>query len=167
MPRCAISNVPDSSQGFFVFPTLADLSTGNADFFSQSFGNFDTNFSELRLAAYAQDHWNPARTLTIDYGLPIHVPMVDVKSVGAGGGSIASINAAGMLQVGPHSAGSDPGPICYGRGGAEPTVTDANLVLGRLDPERLLAVSRPVTVAVWNSNSREPAWRHSRAHSSR
>jgi len=63
------ANVPDSSQGFFVFPTLADLSTGNADFFSQSFGNFDTNFSELRLAAYAQDHWNPARTLTIDYGL--------------------------------------------------------------------------------------------------
>ena len=85
--------------------------------------------------------------LTIDYGLPIHVPMVDVKSVGAGGGSIASINAAGMLQVGPQSAGSDPGPICYGRGGTEPTITDANLVLGRLDPERLLAVSRPVTVA--------------------
>ena len=85
--------------------------------------------------------------LTIDYGLPIHVPMVDVKSVGAGGGSIASINAAGMLQVGPQSAGSDPGPICYGRGGTAPTITDANLALGRLDPERLLAVSRPVTVA--------------------
>ena len=85
--------------------------------------------------------------LTIDYGLPIHVPMVDVKSVGAGGGSIASIDAAGMLRVGPQSAGSDPGPICYGRGGTEPTITDANLVLGRLDPERLLAVSRPVTVA--------------------
>jgi hypothetical protein len=63
------ASVPDSSQGFFVFPTLADLSTGKADFFSQSFGNFDTNFSELRLAAYAQDHWNPARTLTVDYGL--------------------------------------------------------------------------------------------------
>jgi hypothetical protein len=63
------ASVPDNSQGFFVFPTLADLSTGNADFFSQSFGNFDTNFSELRLAAYAQDHWNPARSLTIDYGL--------------------------------------------------------------------------------------------------
>lgn len=85
--------------------------------------------------------------ITIDYGLPIHVPMVDVKSVGAGGGSIASINAAGMLQVGPQSAGSEPGPICYGRGGTEPTVTDANLVLGRLDPQALLAVSRPVTVA--------------------
>ena len=73
--------------------------------------------------------------ITVDYGLPIHVPMVDVKSVGAGGGSIASIDAAGMLQVGPQSAGSEPGPICYGRGGTEPTITDANLVLGRLDPE--------------------------------
>ena len=55
--------------------------------------------------------------LTIDYGLPIHVPMVDVRTIGAGGGSIASIDAAGMLQVGPESAGSSPGPICYGRGG--------------------------------------------------
>jgi N-methylhydantoinase A len=84
--------------------------------------------------------------LTIDYGLPIHVPMVDVRSIGAGGGSIASINAAGMLQVGPQSAGSDPGPICYGRGGSEPTITDANLLLGRLDPDGLLAVSRPVSM---------------------
>lgn len=84
--------------------------------------------------------------LTLDYGLPIHVPMVDVRSIGAGGGSIASINAAGMLQVGPQSAGSDPGPICYGRGGRLPTITDANLVLGRLDPNRLLAVSNPVTL---------------------
>jgi N-methylhydantoinase A len=85
--------------------------------------------------------------ITVAYGLPIHVPMVDVRSVGAGGGSIASIDAAGMLQVGPQSAGSEPGPICYGRGGTEPTITDANLVLGRLDPEGLLAVARRVTVA--------------------
>jgi N-methylhydantoinase A len=85
--------------------------------------------------------------ITIDYGLPIHVPMVDVKSIGAGGGSIASIDVAGMLQVGPRSAGSEPGPICYGRGGTEPTVTDANLLLGRLDPDGLLAVVRSVSVA--------------------
>ena len=84
--------------------------------------------------------------LTIDYGLPIHVPMVDVRTVGAGGGSIASINAAGLLQVGPHSAGSEPGPICYGRGGEAPTITDANLVLGRLYPDRLHAVTKRVTV---------------------
>jgi N-methylhydantoinase A len=82
--------------------------------------------------------------LTIDYGLPIHVPMVDVRTVGAGGGSIVSVNKAGMLQVGPESAGSEPGPVGYGRGGARPTVTDANLVLGRLDPAGLLAVEKPV-----------------------
>ena len=78
--------------------------------------------------------------LSIAYGLPIHLPMVDVRTVGAGGGSIAGLDRAGMLRVGPESAGSTPGPICYGRGGARPTITDANLVLGRLDPERLLAV---------------------------
>lgn len=84
--------------------------------------------------------------LTIDYGLPIHLPMVDVRTVGAGGGSIASVNVAGMLQVGPHSAGSEPGPICYGRGGTRPTITDANLVLGRLDPDRLTAVQGRVSL---------------------
>jgi N-methylhydantoinase A len=85
--------------------------------------------------------------LTIDYGLPIHLPMVDVRTVGAGGGSIASVNKAGMLQVGPHSAGSEPGPIGYGRGGTRPTITDANLVLGRLDPKRLTAVKATVSLA--------------------
>jgi len=84
--------------------------------------------------------------LSIDYGLPIHLPMVDVRSVGAGGGSIASVNRAGILQVGPQSAGSEPGPICYGRGGTRPTITDANFVLGRLDPDRLLAVSNKVAM---------------------
>ena len=79
--------------------------------------------------------------LTIDYGLPIHVPMVDVRTVGAGGGSIAWIDAAGMLQVGPESAGSSPGPICYGRGGTRPTITDAHLLLGRLDPASLTGSS--------------------------
>src|SRR5215207_9728266 len=84
--------------------------------------------------------------LTLAYGLPVHVPMVDVRTVGAGGGSIVSVDKAGMLQVGPESAGADPGPICYGRGGARPTVTDANLLLGRLDPARLLAVKNPAPV---------------------
>ena len=82
--------------------------------------------------------------LTLAYGLPVHVPMVDVRTVGAGGGSIISVDKAGMLQVGPQSAGSDPGPACYGRGGTRPTVTDANLLLGRLDPAALLAVEKPV-----------------------
>ncbi|MET0606195.1 MAG: hydantoinase/oxoprolinase family protein [Beijerinckiaceae bacterium] len=75
--------------------------------------------------------------LSIDYGLPVHLPMVDVRTIGAGGGSIASVNAGGLLQVGPQSAGSSPGPVCYGRGGGEPTITDANVVLGRLNAARV------------------------------
>src|SRR5919109_1078796 len=69
-------------------------------------------------------------------GLPIRLPTVDLHTVGAGGGSIAWVDAGGALRVGPRSAGAHPGPACYGRGGEEPTVTDANLVLGRL-PGRL------------------------------
>jgi N-methylhydantoinase A len=66
-------------------------------------------------------------------GYPIRTPVIDLVEIGAGGGSIGWVDAGGILRVGPHSAGADPGPICYGRGGAEPTITDANLVLGRLD----------------------------------
>ncbi|MBE1206509.1 hydantoinase/oxoprolinase family protein [Aminobacter carboxidus] len=84
--------------------------------------------------------------IEIEYAMPIHVPMVAVHTVGAGGGSIARVDASGLIQVGPESAGANPGPICYGRGGTEPTITDANLVLGRLDPRKLLAVDNPVTV---------------------
>ncbi len=72
--------------------------------------------------------------IEIEYAMPIHVPMVDVRTVGAGGGSIARVNAAGLLEVGPESAGADPGPVCYGRGGAAPTISDANFLLGRLAP---------------------------------
>ena len=65
---------------------------------------------------------------------PVAIPMVDMHTIGAGGGSLASVDAGGLLQVGPASAGADPGPACYGMGGAQATVTDANLVLGRLRP---------------------------------
>ncbi|MGO4833607.1 hydantoinase/oxoprolinase family protein, partial [Rhizobiaceae sp. 2RAB30] len=82
--------------------------------------------------------------IEIEYAMPIHVPMVDVHTVGAGGGSIARVDASGLIQIGPESAGALPGPICYGRGGTEPTITDANLVLGRLNPARLLSVDAPV-----------------------
>jgi len=85
--------------------------------------------------------------LELEYAMPIHVPMIDVHTIGAGGGSIASVDAAGMLKVGPESAGATPGPICYGRGGTRPTITDANLALGRLDPDRLLAVENAVSLA--------------------
>ena len=84
--------------------------------------------------------------IELEYAMPIHLPMADVRTIGAGGGSIARIDDAGLLQVGPESAGATPGPICYGRGGLEPTISDANLLLGRLNPARLLAVDAPVSV---------------------
>jgi N-methylhydantoinase A len=67
-------------------------------------------------------------------GYPVAVPAVDVHTVGAGGGSVAHVDAGGALRVGPASAGADPGPVCYGRGGTRPTTTDAHLLLGRIDP---------------------------------
>lgn len=76
-------------------------------------------------------------------GMPLGVPMLDIHSVGAGGGSIARFDRAGALRVGPESAGADPGPICYGRG-TQPTVTDANLILGRLPPRRFLGGAFPL-----------------------
>ncbi|WP_339348542.1 hydantoinase/oxoprolinase family protein [uncultured Sphingomonas sp.] len=74
------------------------------------------------------------RTHELEWEVPIIVPMLDIHSVGAGGGSIGWVDAGGSLRVGPKSAGSLPGPACYGRGGTEPTITDANLLLGRLEP---------------------------------
>jgi N-methylhydantoinase A len=67
-------------------------------------------------------------------GLPLRIPVIEMVEIGAGGGSIASVDALGRIGVGPQSAGSEPGPVCYGRGGTEPTVTDADVVLGRIDP---------------------------------
>ena len=86
----------------------------------------------------------------IEWGLPVVTPVVDVHTIGAGGGSIARLDDGGLLQVGPLSAGAEPGPICYGRGGTLPTVTDANLILSRLNPEyflggRILLQLRDVT----------------------
>ena len=72
----------------------------------------------------------------IDFGLVIRQPMIEITTIGAGGGSIAWVDAGGMLQIGPESAGSDPGPVCYGLGNDRPTVTDANLVLGRINADR-------------------------------
>ncbi len=69
-------------------------------------------------------------------GLPLRIPVVEMVEIGAGGGSLARLDTLGRIAVGPESAGADPGPACYGRGGAHPTVTDANLALGRYDPER-------------------------------
>ncbi|MGF7163007.1 N-methylhydantoinase A [Rhodoligotrophos appendicifer] len=74
----------------------------------------------------------------IEYGKPIQIPMIDIRTIGAGGGSIAWMDKAGMLHVGPQSAGANPGPACYGFGGTEATVTDANVVLGRISPSNFL-----------------------------
>ncbi|MGB1356550.1 MAG: hydantoinase/oxoprolinase family protein [Candidatus Puniceispirillaceae bacterium] len=85
--------------------------------------------------------------IELEYAMPIHVPMVDVRTIGAGGGSIARVNEAGLLEVGPQSAGATPGPICYGRGGTKPTISDANMLLGRLDVAKLKSVPGNVDLA--------------------
>ena len=114
---------------------------GVPDLITYDMGGTSTDVALIRGAEPAVSH-----EIEIEYAMPIHVPMVDVRSVGAGGGSIAQVDAGGLLQVGPESAGASPGPICYGRGGTEPTISDANLLLGRLNPEALLAVETPVSV---------------------
>jgi N-methylhydantoinase A len=77
-----------------------------------------------------------AAQTTIDFGLVIRTPMIEITTIGAGGGSIAHVDKGGLLQVGPESAGSRPGPVCYGQGNDRPTLTDANVVLGRINAER-------------------------------
>jgi N-methylhydantoinase A len=93
-------------------------------------------------------------------GHPMMLPVVDIVEVGNGGGSIAWIDPAGGLKVGPQSAGADPGPACYGQGGAEPTVTDANLIVGRIDPEYFLGsgirLQREKAVAAITEKIAEP-----------
>ncbi|HEY8579826.1 MAG TPA: hydantoinase/oxoprolinase family protein, partial [Beijerinckiaceae bacterium] len=81
-----------------------------------------------------------------DHALPVQIAMIDIFEVGTGGGSIAWLDEGGALHVGPRSAGAEPGPACYGRGGEQPTVTDANLVLGRLAPDRFLGGSMKLDV---------------------
>ncbi|MGV6849532.1 MAG: hydantoinase/oxoprolinase family protein [Marinibacterium sp.] len=111
---------------------FAGRAAGLGDLITYDMGGTSTDVALIRGAQPAVSN-----EIEVDYALPIHVPMVDVRTIGAGGGSIARVDAAGLLQVGPESAGADPGPICYGRGGTEPTISDANLLLGRLDPAKL------------------------------
>lgn len=86
--------------------------------------------------------------IEVEYAMPIHVPMVDVRTVGAGGGSIARVDESGMLRVGPESAGSTPGPVCYGRGGNRVTISDANLILGRLPASRFGQAAEAARIAM-------------------
>jgi N-methylhydantoinase A len=105
---------------------------GFADLITFDMGGTSTDVSllkggEPRVASEATVH-----------GYPIKAPMLDIHTIGAGGGSIAYVDSGGLLKVGPRSAGADPGPVCYGRGNTEPTVTDANIVLQTLNPTHLL-----------------------------
>lgn len=92
-----------------------------------------------------------ARRMKKGSGLPMGIPMIDLLEIGAGGGSIAELDSVGLLRVGPRSAGAQPGPACYGLGGEEPTVTDANVVLGLIEPESFLGGSMKL--------DRDAAWR--------
>ena len=114
---------------------------GIPDLITYDMGGTSTDVALIRSAEPAVSN-----EIEIEYAMPIHVPMVDVRTVGAGGGSIARVDAGGLLQVGPESAGADPGPICYGRGGTQPTISDANLLLGRLNPQALLSVDKTVSM---------------------
>ncbi|MEM8552712.1 MAG: hydantoinase/oxoprolinase family protein [Pseudomonadota bacterium] len=102
---------------------------------------YDMGGTSTDVALIRGGHASVSNEIEIEYALPIHVPMVDVRTVGAGGGSIAKLNRAGLVEIGPESAGADPGPICYGKGGTKATISDANLLLGRLNPAKLNAIS--------------------------
>lgn len=99
---------------------------------------FDMGGTSTDVAVIAGGRASTKRELELEHDLIVGIPVLEIHSIGAGGGSIASLDAAGGLSVGPESAGSKPGPACYGRGGTQPTVTDAFLLLGMLDPETAL-----------------------------
>ena len=107
---------------------------------------YDMGGTSTDVALIINNEPSVSSDLEVEYGMPVHVPMVDVRTVGAGGGSIAKLNLAGLLEVGPESAGSIPGPICYGKGGIVPTISDANLLLGRLNISKIISNSNKVSI---------------------
>jgi N-methylhydantoinase A len=125
---------------------MAAIATGRragfSDLLTYDMGGTSTDVALIRGGVAPVSH-----EVEIEYAMPIHVPLVDVRTVGAGGGSVARVETGGMLKVGPESAGSVPGPICYGRGGSRPTISDANLLLGRLSPSRFGAAGDQVRTA--------------------
>jgi N-methylhydantoinase A len=110
---------------------VADLA-GERNVITYDMGGTSTDVAAI---LDGQPQWT---TSSVVDGLPLGLPTLDIETVGAGGGSVAALDAGGALRVGPRSAGAMPGPACYGRGGTEPTVTDANVVLGRIVPGRFL-----------------------------
>lgn len=99
---------------------------------------FDMGGTSTDVAVVTEGRLTYTTEYQFEFGLPVSIPSLDVMTIGAGGGSIAWIDQGGLLKVGPMSAGAVPGPVCYGHGGTQPTVTDANLVLGRLGADSLL-----------------------------
>lgn len=109
------------------------------------FGNVitgDMGGTSFDVALIADGEAAIAAQSAIDFGLVVRSPMIEITTIGAGGGSIAWVDRGGLLAIGPESAGSDPGPVAYGRGNDRPTVTDANIVLGRIDPDRPIGGGR-------------------------
>jgi N-methylhydantoinase A len=102
---------------------------------------FDMGGTSTDCSTIVNGQENFTTNFEIEWGVPIQIPMIDIRTIGAGGGSIAWIDKGGMLRVGPRSAGANPGPACYGAGGREATVTDANVVLGRINPSNFLGGS--------------------------
>jgi N-methylhydantoinase A len=106
----------------------------------------DLGGTSFDVSLIAGGHAALAAQTTIDFGMVIRTPMIEITTIGAGGGSIARVDAGGLLEVGPESAGSRPGPVCYGQGNTRPTLTDANLVLGRIDGEKPLGTLQRLDV---------------------
>jgi N-methylhydantoinase A len=98
----------------------------------------DMGGTSFDVSLVAQGQASLTAQTSIEFGMVVRSPMIQIETIGAGGGSIAHVDISGMLQVGPESAGSNPGPVCYGRGNTRPTVTDANVVLGRISAQRPL-----------------------------
>src|SRR5436189_688660 len=141
MPAIAVESGPAAG---VVAAALVARQTGRLDLLSFDMGGTTAKASLIRGGQYettAQYEVGGGSSMSRwmnGTGHPIRVPVIDLAEVSAGGGSIAWVDRAGALRVGPKSAGADPGPVCYGRGGSEPTVTDANLLLGYLDKGSLL-----------------------------
>jgi N-methylhydantoinase A len=117
---------------------------GNSDVLALDIGGTTAKTSAVRNGEVRIDTLHYIGKTPSFAGYPVQVPTVEIIEIGAGGGSIVWSDSAGGLHVGPRSAGADPGPACYGRGGTEPTLTDANLLLGRLDPDYFLGGTRPL-----------------------
>ncbi len=132
--RYAIQTVLSGPAAGVIAATAIAAESGIGNLIAYDMGGTSLDVSLVTDGSPAQAHGTE-----LEFGVPILLSMIDIQTVGAGGGSIARIDEGGILQVGPESAGADPGPACYGKGGQQPTVTDANLVMGRINPEYPIA----------------------------